>query len=380
MPSVFSINIPKSGNYSNPTLAIDVNDNVYVVYQFRNESPTDGKIYLSKIKNTEPLEIEDYEIVDCYVANSGPTICSNHLNIILISYSNYCQGEADIYISVYDSINNSWNKDIPITKNVNKDEAWSSMVNKDNDGNFHLIWRQLNDWGLFYSKINSNGMILLNKRNLTSEYPVYPENIKLDSEGYLNILYRSDGFKYLKIDQNGEKQVGTISMGEISSIPIYPIVSDNNNNLLYLDDNGIVDSHNNIHIITMGYSSNDTSSNAFLFYSKLNRTGTKLIENKTIATHDKKKEYDHGPAIFDPKVAIDSEDNIHITWYINDGGNHFSVWYEKIDPNGTVFISAMKIAPEDDEESTPGFEVGPLLMVIGIMVIWYGRRERKCRH
>ena len=90
-----------------------------------------------------------------------------------------------------------------------------------------------------------------------------------------------------------------------------------------------------------------------------------------------KKNYDHGPTIFDPKVAIDFEDNIHITWYINDGGNHFSIWYEKIDPNGTVLIPAMKIAPEDGKkkDSTSGFEIVPLIMIVVVAAAVKRRRR-----
>jgi len=102
------------------------------------------------------------------------------------------------------------------------------------------------------------------------------------------------------------------------------------------------------------------------------------FENRTITTQSKKKGYNPCPAIFDPKVAIDSEDNIHITWYINDGGNHFSIWYEKIDPNGTVLIPAMKIAPEDEkgkDSKTPGFELIPLIMVVVVGAAVMKRRR-----
>ena len=107
------------------------------------------------------------------------------------------------------------------------------------------------------------------------------------------------------------------------------------------------------------------------------------IYHSNFATHDKKKDSDHGPAIFDPKVAFDSKGNIHIIWYINDGGNHFSIWYEKSDPNGTVLIPAMKIAPEDgpgeNGEATPGFGVGPVVVVAVLVVVFWGdwRRRRE---
>ena len=112
-------------------------------------------------------------------------------------------------------------------------------------------------------------------------------------------------------------------------------------------------------------------------------------ERLSIIIHDTHQEQDHphkrkeegirpqSIAIFDPKVAIDSEDNIHITWYINDGSNHFSIWYEKIDPNGTVLIPAMKIAPEAEKgkDSTPGFELLPLIMITVVAAAMMRRRR-----
>ena len=185
-----------------------------------------------------------------------------------------------------------------------------------------------------------------------------------------------DIYQVMELSFNGTLLINITPLKNIAVTSDLPVITGHNGSFLYLGDNGIVDLNNNIHIISSSDSCSDKSAN--LLYTKLNRTGTKLIENLTIATHDKKKNYDHGPAIFDPKVAIDSEDNIHITWYINDGGNHFSIYYMKIDPNGTVLIPAMKIAPEDEkgkDSKTPAFELIPLIMVVVVAAAVMRRRR-----
>ena len=185
-----------------------------------------------------------------------------------------------------------------------------------------------------------------------------------------------DDLQYIIINKNGNVLCKKSELTDLAVSPEFSIFHDYYQNNICLLDNGIVDSYNNIHIITSS-SYACTGNSASLLYTKLNRTGTKLIENLTIATHEKKKGYDHGPAIFDPKVAIDSEDNIHITWSSHDEGNQYSIWYEKIDSNGTVLIPAMKIAPEEEKsEETPGFELGSLIILL-VVVVLFMRRSNK---
>ena len=177
-------------------------------------------------------------------------------------------------------------------------------------------------------------------------------HLKISNLNNTGIIY------YLKFDRKGSILLNLTPLNKVSTVHNLPIVTDEYGNLIYLDGNGIVDSNNNIHILTLNPAS--------LLYTKLNSAGTKIIENQTIATHE------GNPLDNDPKVVIDSEDNIHFTWEA--GG---WIYYMKIDPNGTVLIPAMKIAPEDgtSKDSTPGFEMIPLIMIVVVAAAVKRRRR-----
>jgi hypothetical protein len=182
------------------------------------------------------------------------------------------------------------------------------------------------------------------------------------------------------LGQNKIKTIlqNSIPLSNVTVIPNYPVISDDNSNLLYLGDDGCVDSDNDVHIISKLEGGDTNFEEARLQYTKLDKTGTKLIESKTIATHN--TGYDN-PAIFDPKVAIDNEDNIHITWYINDGANHLSVWYMKIDENGEVLIPKMQIAPaETDWDLGTILLITTPLIIIGVASMIYFRRGKRANN
>lgn len=73
---------------------------------------------------------------------------------------------------------------------------------------------------------------------------------------------------------------------------------------------------------------------AVLCYSKLDKDGKVLIKGKQVARHDKLLISQHGPDIISMRTKIDSNDNVHIVWYINDGTNNFRCFYKKLNNEG----------------------------------------------
>ena len=356
-----------------PSITSDKKDNANIAWQTEdNDNFHDNHVYFAKINSLGDI-VHKEEIGYIVSTDYSPSIgIDNNLNIF-VAYSNSVNNQMDVYYSKFIFKENTSIKNIQLTDTIY--EAGAPILLCD-DNSIHIIWMDKRDLysksELYYSKIDLNGEWKIKDKRLTFNMErTYLRNMIIDKNNSIYILNEIEkkGEYLLKIDSNGIVIQNETIISSVVVIPDYQIVTDDNGNLIYLANNGIVDSNNDVHIIT--------SSSASLLYTKLNRTGTKLIENKTIATHEKKKGYEYGPSIFDPKVAIDSEDNIHITWYINDGGNHFSIWYEKIDPNGTVLIPAMKIAPEDEKgnDSTPGFELIPLIMVVLVAAAVMRRRR-----
>jgi hypothetical protein len=50
------------------------------------------------------------------------------------------------------------------------------------------------------------------------------------------------------------------------------------------------------------------------------------------------------PSFYSEQLKLDNEHNIHITFYMNNGFNRFSIHYIKLDHSGNLLIEDMKIA------------------------------------
>ena len=115
----------------------------------------------------------------------------------------------------------------------------------------------------------------------------------------------------------------------------------------------ITDRYNNTHYFRFNLDLPDPenfrsyrSDNASIYYSKKDKDGIVLIDNITIAHHPKETgpSVAYGPAIFGLKLELDSQDNIHIVWFINTGeGNYYEVYYMKIDNNGNILVPQMRL-------------------------------------
>jgi len=365
-------------NGINPKIVIDSNDNARVFWLQDDDNDIFG--YSDHIHLTEIKEKGTERRRQSYLLEH----CSNGDIVVSIDASNNIYIlQVNDYLTKMDPSGNFSFKNKNLSRSLN---GFFNMI-CDGDNNIHNFWLENKNDGkggfyvdLFYRKIDDVGNEIISQKQITlnNDIDYHKPICKIDYYNDIHIIFERDSISwYMKIDENGTILTREIPLSDVVSLPKLPIITDRKGSLLYIDDKGIIDTHNNIHIISTATDRLFYNKNEYLQYTKLNCTGAKLIENKTIAIHEKNKDYDHGPAIFDPKIAIDSEDNIHITWYINDGGNHFSVWYEKIDPNGTVLIPAMKIAPEDEKgkDSTPGFELIPLIMIVVVAAAVMRRRR-----
>ena len=357
-----------------PTIVSDSNDNAIIIWEnaigfdYKNlESKdyrscviinSDGKITMKKDIDFAPsiggriqLAIDDQDIL--YMVGLGSYIEGEHQYLASINYIKFdIQGNI---LMEEKKISNDRNA--PNTPYLVVDDNENAYVIYDADSIENTDTNQI-----FFIKIDSSNNILLDNIQITNDDNINSiDYLNQDSVGNLLLKYREGSHEYYMIlDMSANVILDKMEILKSQYALNFPVISGNDSNLQYLDNNGIVDSNNDVHIIT--------SNSASLLYTKLNSTGTKLIENKTIATHK-----GNGPAIYDPKVAIDSEDNIHIT---SSGAG--SIYYMKIDPNGTVLIPAMKIAPEDEkgkDSKIPGFELIPLIIVVVVAAAVMRRRR-----
>ena len=99
-----------------------------------------------------------------------------------------------------------------------------------------------------------------------------------------------------------------------------------------------IDSNDGVHIVWADYDDNN------IFYMKLDNTGAPLV----------------GPTVLmaayawyaRPDLALDSNDNVHITWNTNESTSTYEVYYKMLDgSDGSTLINATLITPDDNESS-----------------------------
>ncbi len=130
----------------------------------------------------------------------------------------------------------------------------------------------------------------------------------------------------------------------------------------------ITDSQGNTHQF-MIKSDSCGGADAFIYYSKEDESGNILVDTMTVVHHKKvRSTWDHhGPAIFSLKLRTDSQDNIHMVWYINAGpGNYFKVYYMRLDDSGNTIVPQTRLYVFDYTRFLLYFTmlVGPLIALL----------------
>lgn len=310
-------------------------------------SPYWDKFYYSRFNNNENYIIKEKivyinlsQLIDptCeYIELFPEYMFIDSDNQIIIFFHSSCAGGEQfghrkwIHNNYFIKINLNGDTIIPFTRITNEtypSGADISRFNVDKNENIHIL-SEIN-YKIFYMKLNRFGNILQNKV-LFSEL----NNSLIVMEKYILKLNDTEYFLF----------------GDFE----------------YFSSPGcVIDSENNIHLI---YSEWDScgGKDAYLYHKIVDGNGNNISQIK-ITTHYESNKYDHGPAIFGINCEIDSMDNIHIVWYINDGSNYFEVYYMKIDNNGNILKEKMRIYISNNDNITQNIEI--ILTIILLIIIF----------
>jgi hypothetical protein len=198
----------------------------------------------------------------------------------------------------------------------------------DSNNYLHMVWYDgTTAYTGRYKRLDGDGNTLV-EHNITNVYPSL--HIGIDSNNYIHIT----GFKYDTgatyegkayyiyhgiLDSNGTILDTKIFISNASAIDEYHMIEDDNGRLIYLEDKGTVDIDSNIHLIWL---------NNGIWYKKLNRNGTILINNKKVAS---------GFCNAGPIMVSDTSDNMYILGLYAGKGLGFI----KIDKNGNILLDKM---------------------------------------
>lgn len=190
-----------------------------------------------------------------------------------------------------------------------------------------------NNFNIYFVKLNINGEVLIANKQLTKNQDVIDRFMQIDIDNNIHLTWKNDidqKYYYIKINENSNHVINITELTNVTLNSDYPIISDNLGNLIYLRNDGVVDSNNFVHEFSINNIENNEKQS--IIYSKLNSYGSKLIENETLV------EYLDG-RISDIDVKITNDNNIHVVWVYNN-----QIHYMKVDSNGTVLLPDKKIA------------------------------------
>ena len=327
---------------SSPNISLNGNDELYIIWTEFKDNDIDFSRYNYKRKLTV-LDSDGMIKKKSGSLNDFPNnlISSNFLidsenNIQMVSVEEHHVGTFKKYSISYikydlesnpiinkkvltELENGTNNPEIDISKKDVINIVWQKDFSPTN--NFFLL--QIDTSG---NKI-SDEIMIINETECLYDYPL----IICDSNDSIHIRWNkiNSNNYYKKLTENGSVSIDAIPLNMISVVPNYPVIKDDLGRFLYLDKDGVADSDNNVHIFNQ-YMSKERKGQHSLVYNKIDRTGSILIENRTI--------YESTDYMHTPRIKIDSVNDIHIVWK---EGDH--IYYIKLDNNGNKLIEKMKI-------------------------------------
>ena len=182
-----------------------------------------------------------------------------------------------------------------------------------------------------------------------SDYSKQPF-IAVDSSNNIHITWydKRDGnyeIYYTKLDNNGNTLVDDTRLTDDPAYSKQPSIA--------------VDSSNNIHITW--YDKRD--GNYEIYYTKLDNNGNTLVDD-TRLTDD--------PAYSkQPSIAVDSSNNIHITWYDKRDGN-YEIYYTKLDNNGNTLVDDTRLTDATGDSKNPSITVDSSG---NVHIAWHDKRS-----
>jgi hypothetical protein len=241
----------------------------------------------------------------------------------------WINGTGEILYSKRDSLGNCLIPEIAVSNNPSY--SILSRIAVDNLNNVHFVWRDETPQGvgIWYAKLANDGSVIVPSHLAVSGAgglgSLIPE-IAIDKNHELDIIWDErplayNQMNYTKLDSLGDTIISKIQISHPDTSASWPGIG--------------VDSLMNNHL---GYRT-DSSTVMRLTYTKLDRDGNVLVDNKTVGIGGL------------PTLISDRNQNIHIvygehTTYRND------ICYLKLDNDGNILIGPKTISLSQIESNT----------------------------
>jgi len=222
---------------------------------------------------------------------------------------------------------------------------------------------------IWYTMLDNNGNTLIGDTMISAavDWDAVRPAIGVDSDDMVHIIWHderwddSSEIAYTKLDPSQDDQDG----GAADEAAI-TVVDDTRLTDLLKDyqraPRMAVDSKDNIHIV---WEDGDSSSGGNIYYMQIDRDGNELVAETVIRPTSSHYRVERAS----PDVAVDSNDNPHITWNDDEDTSGDETYYMMLNGgDGSTLIDATLITPDDGESSK-----GQSILVDGedkVHIIW----------
>ncbi len=265
---------------------------------------------------------EDIRVTFDPAGSYRPSLAIDSNNNVHIAWRDYRNGNFEIYYTKLDNNGNTLVEDTRLT--FAPYSSYRPSLGIDSNNNVHITWEDERDgnWEIYYTKLDNNGNTLVDDTRLTfnSTHSFWP-SIAIDSNNNVHITWYdgrdgNDEIYYTKLGNNGNTLVDDTRLTFDSRFSRVPTIA--------------IDSNNNVHITWHDW----RDGNYEIYYTKLDNDGNTLVDDRRL-TFD-------GAFSTAPSIAIDSNNNVHITWEDERDGNE-EIYYTKLDNNGNTLVDDTRL-------------------------------------
>ncbi|MHA2308613.1 MAG: hypothetical protein ACXABJ_05000 [Candidatus Heimdallarchaeaceae archaeon] len=303
---------------TSPALSIDGSGNVYIAWDYYTGGATPTDIYL-RIWNTTSLSWSTPELVTTASAShaSSPSLfidSFNNLHVVWNDGSDIAGAgtDDDIFYRFWNSTSLSWSPYELVSSNSNVTSRTPSLA-VDLNGNVHVSWTNYTDFAggdydVVYNFRNATDNIWNTTEEISvgsSDYSGY-STISTDSAGSVHITWRDDEPNYAGSGASSDVFYRFWNSTSLNWDAI-EAVSFESTYYCY-DPFSTVDSAGNVHVVWQDGSNYAGSGNDYdVFYKLKNATSLSWTLPEVVSTES-------DDSIGSPKLAIDSQNNVHVTW------------------------------------------------------------------
>ncbi len=246
--------------------------------------------------------------------------------------TNGSDGHSDVlYFTKYDPSGNKIIENITILSSIGFNYPYFRLFEEET---IYIIWFDLRNnypnltgepysyrGDIYYKIIDTNGSIIKNDSKVTSEF-LDPYNYSYFNLSKINdIQFNGTVADFrIKYSYNDDFISFTTGINDTGKLTYMPKEIEHERHRINVTSYGSIYDYCNI------------------IYSRISTDGELLIEEKEIVRFEKLQEpnYDEGPWLYDLNLIIDSKENVHLIWLLNDGGKDNSIYYMKIDKDGNI--------------------------------------------